>query len=215
MSTTRPKAGRSGIERSSCLAISTPPLQLRRRRLMWFGGGLGIHGREARRRVRRCLGDNCYCHSSGLYGSVGSGQVRLGGVSGECGLVRFSCGLWNDRENDQLSEQRLDLPAWMPRRSADLVVVTGNEDGAHHVSASSPGALIDIGFTIPGQAWTYCNKGPGRGRPTSRPTRAMSGRPPPARRRGNLVAVARALQATAMPAPPAKAKQALVVRAQF
>jgi len=29
----------------------------------------------------------------------------LGGVSGESGLVRFSCGLWNDRENDHLSKQ--------------------------------------------------------------------------------------------------------------
>ena len=46
-----------------------------------------------------CLGDNC--PSSGLYGSVGSGQVRLGGDSGESGLVRFSWGLWNDRQNDQ------------------------------------------------------------------------------------------------------------------
>jgi hypothetical protein len=44
------------------------------------------------------LGDNC--QSSGLYGSGGSRQVRLGGHSGQCGLVRFSCGLWNDREND-------------------------------------------------------------------------------------------------------------------
>jgi hypothetical protein len=33
------KAGRSGIERSSCLAVSTSPLQFRHRRLMWFGGG--------------------------------------------------------------------------------------------------------------------------------------------------------------------------------
>jgi Integrase core domain len=52
-----------------------------------------------------CLGDNC--RSSVLYGSVGSSQVRLGGVSGECGLVRFSCGLWNDRENDQQCKQRV------------------------------------------------------------------------------------------------------------
>src|SRR5215207_10209671 len=43
-----------------------------------------------------CLGDNC--RSSVLYGPVGSSQVRLGGVSGERGLVRFSCGLWNDRQ---------------------------------------------------------------------------------------------------------------------
>jgi multimeric flavodoxin WrbA len=35
------------------------------------------------------------------------------------------------------------------------VVVTGNEDGAHHVINEIAGALGDIGFTIPGQAWTY------------------------------------------------------------
>ena len=35
------------------------------------------------------------------------------------------------------------------------VVVTGNEDGAHHVISEIAGALIDVGYTIPGQAWTY------------------------------------------------------------
>ena len=43
------------------------------------------------------------------------------------------------------------------------VVVTGNEDGAHHVITEVCGGLIDIGFTIPGQAWTYWNRGPGPG----------------------------------------------------
>jgi multimeric flavodoxin WrbA len=43
------------------------------------------------------------------------------------------------------------------------VVVTGNEDGAHHVITEIAGALIDIGYTIPGQAWTYWNRGPGPG----------------------------------------------------
>lgn len=42
-------------------------------------------------------------------------------------------------------------------------VVTGNEDGAHHVINEMSGALLDIGFTVPGQAWTYWNKGPGPG----------------------------------------------------
>ena len=42
-------------------------------------------------------------------------------------------------------------------------VVTGNEDGAHHVINEMSGALIDIGFTVPGQSWTYWNKGPGPG----------------------------------------------------
>ncbi len=43
------------------------------------------------------------------------------------------------------------------------VVVTGNEDGAHHVISEISGALIDIGYTVPGQAWTYWNRGPGPG----------------------------------------------------
>jgi multimeric flavodoxin WrbA len=43
------------------------------------------------------------------------------------------------------------------------VVVTGNEDGAHHVISEIAGALVDIGYTIPGQAWTYWNRGPGPG----------------------------------------------------
>jgi multimeric flavodoxin WrbA len=43
------------------------------------------------------------------------------------------------------------------------VVVTGNEDGAHHVISEVSGALVDIGFTIPAQAWTYWNRGPGPG----------------------------------------------------
>ncbi|MEN5072195.1 flavodoxin family protein [Isoptericola cucumis] len=43
------------------------------------------------------------------------------------------------------------------------VVVTGNEDGAHHVISEISGALADIGYTIPGQAWTYWNQGPGPG----------------------------------------------------
>lgn len=44
------------------------------------------------------------------------------------------------------------------------VVVTGNEDGAHHVISEICGALIDIGYTIPAQAWTYWNRGPGPGK---------------------------------------------------
>lgn len=43
------------------------------------------------------------------------------------------------------------------------VVVTGNEDGAHHVISQVAQGLIDIGYTVPGQAWTYWNKGPGPG----------------------------------------------------
>lgn len=37
------------------------------------------------------------------------------------------------------------------------VVVVGNEDGAHHVSAVCFQALNDVGFTLPAQAVTYWN----------------------------------------------------------
>jgi multimeric flavodoxin WrbA len=43
------------------------------------------------------------------------------------------------------------------------VVVTGNEDGAHHVVSEIAGALGDVGYTIPGNAWTYWHLGPGKG----------------------------------------------------
>jgi len=82
------------------------------------------------------------------------------------------------------------------------VVVTGNEDGAHHVITEIAGALIDIGFTIPGQAWTYWNMGPGPG-PSYTETdhrhdwSESTGRTMAA----NLVAAAAALRAH--PLPPA------------
>jgi multimeric flavodoxin WrbA len=83
------------------------------------------------------------------------------------------------------------------------VVVTGNEDGAHHVVSEIAGALIDVGFTVPGQAWTYWNRGPGPG-PSYLDTNEghdwshSTGEAAAA----NLVAVARALEASPIPAPP-------------
>ncbi|MEV5806712.1 flavodoxin family protein [Streptomyces parvulus] len=83
------------------------------------------------------------------------------------------------------------------------VLVTGNEDGAHHVIAELSGRLADIGYTIPGQAWTYWHLGPGpgpdflddeRGHDWALSTgRAMA---------SNLVHAARALGAMPVPAPP-------------
>jgi multimeric flavodoxin WrbA len=82
------------------------------------------------------------------------------------------------------------------------VVVTGNEDGAHHVISEIAGALIDIGYTIPGQAWTYWNRGPGpgdsyldteEGKDWSHSTGRAAA--------SNLGAVARALAASPIPAP--------------
>ncbi|HEX8051655.1 MAG TPA: flavodoxin family protein [Thermoleophilaceae bacterium] len=82
------------------------------------------------------------------------------------------------------------------------IVVTGNEDGAHHVIANLGQALIDIGYTIPGQAWTYWNKGPGPGEEVyltsdDREWSDATGRTAAA----NLAAVARALRSKPMPAP--------------
>lgn len=83
------------------------------------------------------------------------------------------------------------------------VIVTGNEDGAHHVISELNGALVDIGFTIPPQSWTYWNRGPGpgpeygdteEGHDWSHSTgRAMA---------ANLVSVAQALHAHPLQKPP-------------
>jgi multimeric flavodoxin WrbA len=43
------------------------------------------------------------------------------------------------------------------------VVITGNEDGAHHIVGTVCQGLIDIGFTVPGHSWTYWHLGPGPG----------------------------------------------------
>jgi multimeric flavodoxin WrbA len=83
------------------------------------------------------------------------------------------------------------------------IVVTGNEDGAHHIIGGVAQGLIDIGDTVPGQAWTYWNRGPGPG-PTYLDTDEghewshRTGRAAAA----NLVAVAEALRAHPMPVPP-------------
>ena len=83
------------------------------------------------------------------------------------------------------------------------VVVTGNEDGAHHVISEISGALVDIGYTIPGQAWTYWNKGPGPGdeypdTEEGHDWSASTGRAAAQ----NLLTVARALAGGTMKAPP-------------
>jgi multimeric flavodoxin WrbA len=82
------------------------------------------------------------------------------------------------------------------------VVVTGNEDGAHHVISEIAGGLIDIGYTIPGQAWTYWNRGPGPGdsyldSEAGKDWSHSTGRAAAA----NLAAAARALAERPLPAP--------------
>ncbi|WP_202871077.1 hypothetical protein [Kribbella pratensis] len=83
------------------------------------------------------------------------------------------------------------------------VVVTGNEAGAHHVTSEICGGLMDIGYTIPGQAWTYWNKGPGPGPSCSETDEghewsAKTGRA----MASNLIAVAEALSEHPVPSVP-------------
>jgi multimeric flavodoxin WrbA len=85
------------------------------------------------------------------------------------------------------------------------VVVTGNEDGAHHVIAEISGALNDIGYTIPGQSWTYWNKGPGPGDDYLDDEHGHEWSASTAKAAAsNLLATARALEASPIPAPPSQ-----------
>jgi multimeric flavodoxin WrbA len=108
-----------------------------------------------------------------------------------------------ERMDAMLSETKDDGETPIAYGKVAGVVVTGNEDGAHHVIGEINGALNDIGYTLPAQNWTYWNKGPGPGEEewdstdekewTLTTGKAMA---------SNLAAVARALQAHPIPAPP-------------
>ncbi|MFD7160504.1 flavodoxin family protein [Kribbella sp. NPDC059898] len=104
-----------------------------------------------------------------------------------------------ERMNAMLSETDNGRPVAYNRVAG--VVVTGNEDGAHHVISEISGALGDIGYTIPGQAWTYWNRGPGPGPSYSETAEGhdWSARTGLAMA-SNLAAVARALEAHPIPA---------------
>ena len=83
------------------------------------------------------------------------------------------------------------------------IVVTGNEDGAHHIVATVGQCLNDVGYSQPGQNWTYWNKGPG----PSEETYVTSDEQEWSNSTGlacasNLLHLARALQDSPMPAPP-------------
>jgi multimeric flavodoxin WrbA len=84
------------------------------------------------------------------------------------------------------------------------VVATGNEDGAKHVIAELSSALIELGFTVPGQSWTYFNNGAPMG-PTYLETEDKASKERPHRNARlaahNLAAVASALQATPITSP--------------
>jgi len=107
-----------------------------------------------------------------------------------------------ERMDAFLSETRADGETPIAYNRVAGVVVVGNEDGAHHCISEISGALIDIGYTIPGQAWTYWNKGPGPGEEewltTDEREWSISTGQTAAR---NLLAVARALRAHPLPVP--------------
>jgi len=82
------------------------------------------------------------------------------------------------------------------------VVITGNEDGAHHIVGTTCQALIDIGFTVPGQSWTYWHLGPGPGPDYIKTDQAHAYSDRVGRNAArNLLAVARALTPETLPVP--------------
>lgn len=107
-----------------------------------------------------------------------------------------------ERMDAFISETREDDRTPIAYNRVAGVVVTGNEDGAHHCISEISGALIDIGYTIPAQAWTYWNKGPGPGDEVwlgtdEREWSIRTGRTAAQ----NLLATARALQRVPLPPP--------------
>ena len=82
-------------------------------------------------------------------------------------------------------------------------VITGNEDGAHHCITEITGQLHDIGYTIPGQAFTYWNKGPGPGDEYLETDEGHDWSAKTARAAAqNLAGVAQALAKNPLAAPP-------------
>lgn len=82
------------------------------------------------------------------------------------------------------------------------VVVTGNEDGAHNIVATVCQGLIDMGFTIPGQSWTYWHLGPGPGPDYTETDQGHDYSDRVGRNAArNLVAIARAITPETYPVP--------------
>jgi multimeric flavodoxin WrbA len=81
-------------------------------------------------------------------------------------------------------------------------VSTGNEDGAKHTIGEAAAALMEIGFTIPAQSYTYYNNGVAMGDDykDTKDTEAKDTAHEYAKTAANsIVAVAKALQANPIP----------------
>ena len=108
-----------------------------------------------------------------------------------------------ERMDAFLSETRDDGETPIAYNRVAGVVVVGNEDGAHHVISETNGALNDIGYSMPGQNWTYWNKGPGPGEEEWLTTEERDWSISTAKAcASNLLALARPLQASPIPPPP-------------
>ncbi len=108
-----------------------------------------------------------------------------------------------ERMDALLSETRADGRTPVAYNRVAGVVVVGNEDGAHHVIAETNGALNDIGYSVPGQNWTYWNKGPGPGEEEWLSTEERDWSISTGKAcASNLLALARALQTSPIPPPP-------------
>jgi len=106
-----------------------------------------------------------------------------------------------ERMDAFISETRDDGTPIAYNRVAGVVVV-GNEDGAHHVISEVNGALCDIGYTAPGQNWTYWNRGPGPGEEEWLTTQERDWSTSTGKTAAqSLLAVARALGQSPIPAP--------------
>jgi multimeric flavodoxin WrbA len=101
----------------------------------------------------------------------GDGWPRIHDRVVEADIVVFATPTWMGQPGSVIKGALERLDALISETQADGTpmafnkvagfVVTGNEDGAHACIAAMAQAAIDIGFTVPGQAWTYWNKGPG------------------------------------------------------
>lgn len=67
-----------------------------------------------------------------------------------------------ERMDALLSEAKPDGRPIMFDKVAGTVI-TGNEDGAHHIVGIVAQCLTDVGFTVPAHSFTYWHLGPGAG----------------------------------------------------
>lgn len=82
------------------------------------------------------------------------------------------------------------------------IVITGNEDGAHHIVATISQGLIDMGFTMPAQSWTYWHLGPGPGPDYTETTQGHDYSDRVGRNAArNLIALAKVLSPETYPVP--------------